>query len=105
MLTNPFYVLTFMFGNQDKVLFLLQLLAPVLFLPLLSGQAWIVALPALAIPLLVSFKPQYSLGYHYVALLLPFLYYLAAAGVVLCGGLAHRPGGTGCGDRGCGARG
>ncbi len=82
LLTNPVYTAVTILGNPQKLGFLFQIFAPVLFLPLLaSPQAWIPALPALAVQLLTSAHTQYDITYHYSAHLIPFVFFLTTLGV------------------------
>jgi uncharacterized membrane protein len=78
ILSNPVYALTFVLSNPDKMVYLGQLLAPLMAIPLLGGAAWLAAVPALAIPLLSSAETQYSIGYHYSSTLLAVMYFAAA---------------------------
>ncbi len=79
LFTNPWFTVVHVFGNQAKLLYLLQIFLPVLFLPLLApGAAWLVALPALAVLLLTNAHTQYDITYHYSAHLLPSVFFLAA---------------------------
>ncbi len=79
LFTNPWFTVVHVFGNQAKLLYLLQVFLPVLFLPLLApGAAWLVALPALAVLLLTNAHTQYDITYHYSAHLLPSVFFLAA---------------------------
>ena len=78
LFTNPWFTVVHVFGNQAKLLYLLQIFLPVLFLPLLApGAAWLVALPALAVLLLTNAHTQYNIAYHYSAHLLPSVFFLA----------------------------
>ncbi len=78
LLTNPLFTAVHIFGNPDKVTFLLQVFAPVLFLPLLaSPAAWLVAVPALAVQTLTDAHTQYDINGHYTAHLLPLVFFLA----------------------------
>jgi uncharacterized membrane protein len=81
LLTNPFYTAVFVFSNQDRLVYLVQLLLPVLFLPLLAGGAWIAALPAISVALLTSAETQFSISYQYSAIIIPFIFFLAVLGV------------------------
>ncbi len=80
LLTNPFYTLKLVFSVPDRLLYLTQLLLPILFLPLLGGSAWLAAVPAIAVSLLTTAETQYSIAYHYSAAFIPFAFYLAARG-------------------------
>ena len=77
-LTNPLYVIVYIFSNSDKLAYLGYLFVPVLFLPLLAGRAWLIVLPALATALLSSFGGQFILGNQYPAIIIPLLFFLAA---------------------------
>lgn len=79
--TNPVYTLNFALLAPDKLLFLAQLLLPILFLPLLAPTGWIVALPGLATALLSSYAPQISVDTHYPAIIIPPMFFLAALGL------------------------
>lgn len=81
ILLNPWYAFAYAFLNPDKVAFLVILLLPVAFLPLLAGWAWLMAVPSLAIALLAAVPSQYSLDYHYPAIMVPFVFTLAALGL------------------------
>ena len=79
LFTNPWFTVVHIFGNPAKLLFILQIFLPVLFLPLLApAAAWLVALPALAVLLLTNAHTQYDITYHYSAHLLPSVFFLAA---------------------------
>jgi uncharacterized membrane protein len=81
LFTNPIYTVMSILGNQQKIIFLFQMLLPVLFLPLLApALAWIPALPALGVLLLTSAYTQYNITYHYSAHLIPFIFFLAILG-------------------------
>jgi len=79
--TNPLYVFRHIFFNVDKLRYLISMLFPLLFLPLLCGKSAVLALPGLAILLLSSRDPHYSLGFQYSTHILPQLYMLAIAGI------------------------
>ena len=81
LLGNPIYAFSFAFLDIKKLTFLVALLLPVLFLPLRTRNQWIMAVPALSVALLSSTPSQFTLGYHYPAIMLPFIYYLAAWGI------------------------
>ncbi|MCX7669876.1 MAG: DUF2079 domain-containing protein, partial [Anaerolineae bacterium] len=81
LLTNPFFTVIWILGHPQKLIFLLQIFLPLLFLPALApAAAWLPALPALAILLLTSAHTQYDITYHYPAHLIPSLFYLAILG-------------------------
>ncbi len=82
VVTNPVYTFGYVFLDPDKLLFLAQLLLPLLGIPLLAGAGpWIVALPGFATLLLSSYRPQYLLDTHYSAIVIPSLFFLAALGL------------------------
>ena len=75
--TNPVYAFKYIFFDPEKLLYLWQLLLPVLFLPLLSWRAGYLALPALAVPLLSPFQAHHQIGYQYPATSVAFIFFLA----------------------------
>ncbi|MBE2232399.1 MAG: DUF2079 domain-containing protein [Anaerolinea sp.] len=82
LFTNPVYTFSYLFLDPDKLLFLAQLLLPLLGIPLLAGAGpWIVALPGFATLLLSSYRPQYLLDTHYSAIVIPSLFFLAVLGL------------------------
>lgn len=89
LITNPFFALYYVASSPDRLLYIGQILLPVLFLPLAAPvKTWLMALPALAIPLLSSTPAYYQLGNHYPAHLLPFVYFLT---VLALARLKQRP--------------
>ena len=81
ILANPIYAFSYAFLNGDKLFFLALLLLPVAFTPLRARGEWITAVPALAVALLAQVPSQYSIDYHYPAIMIPFVFFLAAAGL------------------------
>lgn len=81
LFTNPFYTFIHAFLEPAKLVYLVQLLLPLLFLPLLGFQGWIVAVPALATSLLSSYPPQFSIDTHYAAIIIPPLFFLTVLGL------------------------
>jgi uncharacterized membrane protein len=79
--TNPFFTAFFIFSNPERMLYIVQMLLPVLFLPLLGGAAWIMAVPAISVALLTAAETQYSIAYHYSAIIIPFVFFLAILGI------------------------
>ncbi len=69
--------------SPDKARYLLDLLRPLGFLPLLAPLEWIPALPTLARNLLSNHEPQFSVHFHYPAPMIPFVF------AALIGGLAR----------------
>lgn len=87
LLTNPIFTVIWILGNPQKLVFLLQIFLPVLFLPVFApAAAWMPALPALAILLLTSAHTQYDITYHYAAHLIPTVFYLTALGMARVAG-------------------
>lgn len=76
LLTNPFFTLRFALFDMEKIVFLLQILGPVLFLALATGKGVILLAPGLATALLASDSLHYSIGVHYPAVIAPFVFYL-----------------------------
>jgi uncharacterized membrane protein len=80
LLTNPAYVLIYIFGDPRKLEFLCLLLLPVLFLPLLAGRSLVLAIPAFSVALLASTEENFSIGTQYPAVMVPFVAFLAIVG-------------------------
>ena len=83
VLLNPFYALRYMF-QLKKVLFLLHMLGPLFFLPLLSGWGLLVLAPSLALALLTWYGDQFDTRFHYTAVNIAAVFFLSAcaAGVI-----------------------
>jgi uncharacterized membrane protein len=73
--TAPWDIIAYM-GTTEKLLYLLQLFAPVLFLPLLTARTLII-LPVLLFNLISTFWYQTNLHYHYTSLIIPVLIAMA----------------------------
>ncbi len=84
-LTRPLVVLQTMFTPQ-KLRYLLQLGAPLLFLPLLGLPALLSALPLLALNLFSTRPNQFDIYHHYQGMVTPFL----MVGVILAWGWLAR---------------
>ena len=69
------------FDWVTKLVFLILLLLPVLFIPLLSLKGLIPAFPYLTIALLSSYRLYYSLEGHYTAFIAPFIFLSFLQGV------------------------
>jgi uncharacterized membrane protein len=65
--------------DEPRVLFALQLLLPLAFVPLLAGRRWILLGYGLAFTLLASRTQVYTVGFHYAASLVPALFALTPA--------------------------
>ncbi|MBE0448460.1 MAG: DUF2079 domain-containing protein [Actinobacteria bacterium] len=72
-LTNPGLVLSIV-AEEQKLIYLSQLLAPVVFLPLASIGVFIIALPTLFSNLVSQQGYMDSIQYHYTAAIIPFIY-------------------------------
>jgi len=83
LLLNPFFAFQYMF-QLKKVMFLLHMLGPVFFLPLLSGWGLLVLGPSLVLALLAWYKDQFDTRFHYTAVNIAAVFFLSAyaAGVV-----------------------
>ncbi len=79
LLRHPLMVLQHLLISE-KLVFLLLLLVPVGFLPLLGGETFIFAVPTLGYLLLSDYEPQYSIHYHYTAPLIPLLFIASVSG-------------------------
>jgi uncharacterized membrane protein len=64
----------------NKVVYILGLFAPVIFLVLQSPQYLIPTLPWFAISLLSNYPPYYRIGFQYSAYVIPFIYASMIAG-------------------------
>lgn len=64
---DPVYVLRYAL-SADRVLYLLQLLAPFAFVPLLGLEGWVLTSYGLATSLLASRPPLHQLGFQYALL-------------------------------------
>lgn len=81
LVTNPIFAVRYALLDADKLLFLAQLLLPVVLLPLVApGAAWMIAVPAFATLLLSSYRAQYLLETHYSAIAIPAIFFLAVLG-------------------------
>lgn len=80
VIIHPLFALQLIFLNTKKLLYLIGLLLPVIFLPLFSGIAFILVIPSLLINLLSSYPPQYSLYCQYNGVIIPFLFFATIVG-------------------------
>lgn len=78
--------------TPDKIEFVLYLLIPLFFLPLLGIEASFLALPTLGYSLLSEFKFQYSITSFYHAPMLPFLFFGTVLGIKRIVGWRRRNG-------------
>ena len=72
IVTHPFAVLGLMFSGP-KLAYMLSLLVPLAFLPLVSPRPLVLALPVLALNLLSLREAQFSYETHYSLLMIPGL--------------------------------
>jgi uncharacterized membrane protein len=70
---RPLYVLSYMF-SLEKVKYLIELFSSLAFLPLFSPLELMMTIPVFGLNLLSSWGSQQTLGYHYNAQLIPFLF-------------------------------
>lgn len=80
LVTRPQYVLQHIL-TLPKIEFVLLLLAPLVFIPLLSPEILMLAVPTLAISLLSDLDVIYSIKYHYTAPALAFLFFAMVIGL------------------------
>lgn len=78
VLVNPAYVLS-QIAVGDKILFLLEMLLPLAFLPLMTGkwQRWTLLIPLVLINLMSNYKYQHSIFFQYTYGSGALLFYLA----------------------------
>jgi len=79
VVSDPVNTFQIMF-TPEKVVYMLLLLVPLLFLPLLSARPLILSLPILALNLLSNRPAQYDYQHHYSLLLVPGLFAAAIYG-------------------------
>lgn len=85
-LTNPIDVITTV-GGWSRLSYLLALLLPLLLLPLFAPLLAAAALPDLLLNMLADWWPNYSIEFHYAAVVSPFL---VAAAILGLAGLRRR---------------
>lgn len=85
-LTNPIDVITTV-GGWPRLSYLLALLLPLLLLPLFAPLLAAAALPDLLLNMLADWWPNYSIEFHYAAVVSPFL---VAAAILGLAGLRRR---------------
>ncbi len=64
-----------------KIEFVLQLLVPLVFLPLGGAEIFALALPTFGYLLITDFPSNYSIRFQYTAPLLPFIFFAAVVGI------------------------
>ncbi|MBN2527699.1 MAG: DUF2079 domain-containing protein [Deltaproteobacteria bacterium] len=72
-LTNPVYMLQYMLAEK-KIVYILQLMAPLLFLPLFARKYWILFLFGLVMTLVGSKDCLFSISRQYSTWWLPFMF-------------------------------
>jgi uncharacterized membrane protein len=80
MLRNPMEALTVMITPLEKPLYVISLLAPVLFLPILAPLTLLLPLPWIAVALLTDYQPYYQPYYQYSAFIIGQIYIGAVLG-------------------------
>ena len=80
LVAHPLQVVRLLFETAEKRIFLFQLLAPLLFLPLLDPKSLFLSVPFFLEEFLSRRRSQQMIYFHYGALLIPFLYYAAIQG-------------------------
>jgi len=80
MITHPLFTLQYVFLNPIKILYLIVLFYPVLFLPFCSKTALILIIPSLFTNLLSSNPDQYSIHTQYTGTIIPFIFFTAVMG-------------------------
>lgn len=78
LFTNPMHLVRQVLA-EHKVLYVLQLLVPLAFLPLLGGKRLFTCLYGIAITFLVSRKAVCSIAYQYPTFLYPFFFAMVPA--------------------------
>ncbi len=81
LVSNPLYALRKAFGNQAKVLYLLQLFVPLALLPLAARRARLVLLYGLLVTLLATRKPVFQIHFQYACLIFPLAFAVAPEGL------------------------
>jgi uncharacterized membrane protein len=78
LLSNPLFVLKTLI-TPDKIVLFLQVVAPLVFLPLRRGLLWMSLLPALPFTLLTTgYHPTIEISFQYVLLYVPFVFLATA---------------------------
>ena len=81
LITNPQFVFKHVFFDPAKLEYLLHILLPVAFLPLLAGKAILLLVPGLSIMMLSSTFFNYSICCPYSAHIIPQLFLLTVLGI------------------------
>ena len=81
ILLHPLKTVSLMLEGADRKRFILNLLAPLGFLPFLDPKSFFLTLPGFLEQLLSRRESQHLLRYHYAALLIPFVFFAAMQGL------------------------
>ena len=81
ILFHPLRTVSVMLEGADRKRFILNLLAPLGFLPFLDPKSFLLTLPGFLEQLLSNRSRQHLLLFHYSALLIPFLFFAALQGL------------------------
>lgn len=81
ILTHPLKTLSLLFEGSERRLFVLQLLAPLAFIPLIDPKGFLLALPPFFEQLLSNRPMQHQIHFHYTTLLIPTLFYATLHGL------------------------
>lgn len=81
IITQPLKIMGIMF-QPHKVRFLIQLFAPLLFIPLLSPLSLFISIPLFMQHLLSSRMAETVIYYHYTAEIIPFIFFALIFGTV-----------------------
>lgn len=92
VILNPALVFGESFAMAEKIQFLLLMLVPLAFLPVMTTkpERFILLLPMLLVNLMTDYKYQYSIWFQYVFGPLAFLFYLAIVNASELGARARR---------------
>jgi len=74
-MSNPISGLQLLFNNWgSKVFYLIYLLAPLTFIPLLASEPLIMAIPWIGASFIANYSPYYSIYHQYNAFIIPFVF-------------------------------
>jgi uncharacterized membrane protein len=80
ILIKPGYVLSYVL-IPEKIAYVLHLLVPLAFLPIIGWDVFLLTLPTFGYSLLSTYGLQYEIRSYYFAPLLPFLYFALIVGI------------------------
>ncbi len=81
LVSNPLYAIRKAFGNQAKVLYLLQIFVPLALLPLFARRARLMLVYGLLVTLLATRKPVFRIHFQYACLIFPLAFAAAPEGL------------------------